>query len=658
MTFPKIVTAAYIVAIVFLFPRPTQCQEADQLTLSSLLEMTINTASKYAQKVSEAPSSVSIVTSQDIENYGYETLADVFASVKGFYTSYDRNYSYAGVRGFSRPTDYNNRILLQINGFTVNENVFGSAMIDTSMPLNPEVIDRVEIIRGPGSALYGTNAMFAVVNIVTKSGKKVNGAGLTPEMGSYGRKRASGMFGVETESGIDIMVSGVVGDIEGDDHYYKEYDNPPSHNGMARGIDGDRYHNIISTVRAGNVEFFGMQSVRTKDVPTGSWETDFNNSLNNTLDRNLSLGVLWDKYLSNRQQLRFRSYYSRYKYKAGYPYLEKPDVESVYFDSALGITYGGELQYTLDTGPHNRFIAGVEYRNNPKTHYKYWDSETVMYDDDSPFDIVSGYIQDTYQLRSDLSVTAGLRFDEYSSFGGKVSPRAAVIYNPYFTTTLKLIHGTAFRVPNVYETNYEEADYWKKNDDIKKEEISTTELIWEQRLSNHLMSSISGYVYTMNDMIDIVYDNADNLLYYDNISKITAHGVEMGIDARLDQSTHFYANYSYQEASDYDTETRLTNSPANLVKCGIAGPLVKSIIAAGDIRYESVRKTVYGTRTDAYILTNLKLSTKTIRDHVKFSFMVRNVFDVAYGNPGGFEHLQDCIRQDGRNYIFKVHLYY
>jgi iron complex outermembrane receptor protein len=162
----------------------------------------------------------------------------------------------------------------------------------------------------------------------------------------------------------------------------------------------------------------------------------------------------------------------------------------------------------------------------------------------------------------------------------------------------------------------------------------------------------------MNDMIDIVYDNADNLFYYDNISKITAHGVEMGVDARLDQSTHFYANYSYQEAIDSGSKTRLTNSPANLVKCGIAGPLVKKIVAAGDIRYESERKTVYGTRTDAYILTNFKLSTKTIRDHVKLSLMIRNVFDVPYDNPGGFEHLQDCIRQDGRNYIFKVHLYY
>lgn len=91
-------------------------EDIRDIPLDSLLNMRISTASKYNQTMNEAPASVTIITSEDIERYGYRTLEDVFAGVRGFYISNDRNYSYVGVRGFGRPTDYNNRILLLIDG--------------------------------------------------------------------------------------------------------------------------------------------------------------------------------------------------------------------------------------------------------------------------------------------------------------------------------------------------------------------------------------------------------------------------------------------------------------------------------------------------------------------------------------------------------------
>ncbi len=134
-------------------------------SLDSLLNIKISTAAKYEQTSREAPASVTIISSEDIERFGYRTLDEVLMTVRGFYTSYDRNYSYVGIRGFSRPTDYNDRVLLLINGHTTNENFYGSAFIGTDLALNLEAVDRIEIVRGPGSALYGTGAMFAVINI-------------------------------------------------------------------------------------------------------------------------------------------------------------------------------------------------------------------------------------------------------------------------------------------------------------------------------------------------------------------------------------------------------------------------------------------------------------------------------------------------------------
>jgi iron complex outermembrane receptor protein len=135
----------------------------------------VYSASKYEQKVTEAPSSVTIVTSEDIRKYGHRTLADVLRSVKSFYVTSDRNYSYVGGRGFGRPGDYNSRILLLIDGHRTNENIYDQAMVGTEGLIDIDLVDRIEIVRGPGSSLYGSNAFFAVINIITKAGQGPEG---------------------------------------------------------------------------------------------------------------------------------------------------------------------------------------------------------------------------------------------------------------------------------------------------------------------------------------------------------------------------------------------------------------------------------------------------------------------------------------------------
>src|SRR5207237_9204690 len=103
----------------------------------------------------------------------------------GFYVTYDRNYSYAAVRGFGRSGDYNDRILLLVDGHRINDNIYGSAYIGTEFPVDVELIERVEVIHGPSAAIYGDNAFFAVINVVTKTGGRVHGAQIAASMASY-----------------------------------------------------------------------------------------------------------------------------------------------------------------------------------------------------------------------------------------------------------------------------------------------------------------------------------------------------------------------------------------------------------------------------------------------------------------------------------------
>ena len=136
-----------------------------------------------SSRLSEAPSSVSVVTAETIKLFGYRTLADLLRAQRGFFVSDDRNYSYAGVRGFGRSGDYNTRLLVLVDGHRINDNTYDSVTIGNDFIIDLDLVERVEIIRGPASSLYGNNAFFGVVNLITRHGKGLSGLELAAEAG-------------------------------------------------------------------------------------------------------------------------------------------------------------------------------------------------------------------------------------------------------------------------------------------------------------------------------------------------------------------------------------------------------------------------------------------------------------------------------------------
>ena len=139
------------------------------------MNIQVYSASKSVQSVSDAPASVTVVTADEIQKYGYRTLADILRDVRGFYVTYDRDYSYVGVRGFGRLGDWNSHILLLVDGHRINDNVLGQAMIGTEFPVDVDLIERVEIVRGPSSSLYGAEAFLAVINVITRKAPGLKG---------------------------------------------------------------------------------------------------------------------------------------------------------------------------------------------------------------------------------------------------------------------------------------------------------------------------------------------------------------------------------------------------------------------------------------------------------------------------------------------------
>ncbi len=128
--------------------------------------------------------------------------------MRGFYVIYDRNYTYVGVRGFSRPSDYNARILFLIDGHRENDNIFDGAYVGTEFPVDVDLIDHIEIIRGPGSAVYGTGAFAAVINVITKRGRDLDAMEVSAEAGSWNTYKARLSYGRRLNNNLEFLLSG------------------------------------------------------------------------------------------------------------------------------------------------------------------------------------------------------------------------------------------------------------------------------------------------------------------------------------------------------------------------------------------------------------------------------------------------------------------
>jgi iron complex outermembrane receptor protein len=613
-------------------------------SLDELLDVKISGAAKYDQTARQAAASVTIITSEDIERYGYRTLADVLMTVRGFFVSYDRNYTYVGVRGFSRPTDYNNRILLLLDGHTVNENVYGAAQLGSEFPIELDVVDHVEIVRGPGSALYGTGAMLAVVNIVLKKGSALNGGRLALGGGSYGRLQGALSAGKELDRGPDLLASVFGTDVNGQDLFYPEFDSPETGSGVARGLDSDRSYGGIAAATWGAFRLMGLWTARDKGIPTGSYETEFGNARARTSDRHQFLDLRYEHGATPNLLLTARVYADHYGYKGVYPY------EALFLDGTDDNWYGGEVRARWDPTPNNRLTVGAEYRSDTRADYRSIDGGVPSFEGDFPFEVASFYLQDEFQVTPTLAVTAGLRHDHYSTTGSSTNPRAAIVFNPSPSSTAKLLYGRAFRAPNVYETRYGNG----ANPDLEAERIETVEAIWEQRLSPSFFGTVSLYQSRITDLIDEILDPDDGTTQFQNVGAARARGAELGLTARFAGGVSGYASYAYQQAKDDRSGADLTNSPDQAFKLGASCPLIGPLRISGELLYETGRLTVQDSRTGSYFLSNLTLSADPGRIPVRVLAQVRNLFDADYGTPGGFEHRQAAIAQDGRNYSVRL----
>jgi outer membrane receptor protein involved in Fe transport len=643
--------------------QPDADRDLNALSIEELMDIDVQTvisASRYRQKVSEAPSSITIVTSEDISKYGYRTLADILRSVRGFTTTYDRNYTYVNVRGFGKLGDYNTRILLLVDGHRINDAIHDAASVGTEFILDVDLIERVEVTRGPGSSLYGSNAFFGVVNIVTRGARDIGGGELSAEAGSADTYKGRLSYGVAGEGSREVLASLAGFSSGGERLYFREYDpaypfaDPrAANNGFADEGDYDRSRSGYAKFELGGLRLAGAYIQRTKGIPTASYGTDFNNTGNRTVDDRGYLDLQYSTRTDRGVEYTARLYFDHYRHEGDYLYSG-----TVNKDLAVSSFYGGDARVTAQFLDAHRVIIGTEYEARGRQDQSNADEgvpSAVYLDDHRSSRIWAIYIQDEITLSPRFLLYAGIRHDHVSTFGGSNNPRLSAVITPIEHGTLKLLYGKAFRAPTVYELYYEAPPSFLSNPALQPETIETYELVYEHDLGNGLSASLGRYSYSIRNLISQTYDAGTGTTSFQNQELAQATGTELEV-RQAGPGVNWTASYAFQKAKDPNTGEPLANSPEHLAKLNVMVPLVRNRLWAGlEEQYTGSRHTEAGQRTDGFAVTNLTLLGRNAKRTVELSLSVYNLLDRRYDDPVSSDLIPlDTVQQDGRAMRLKI----
>jgi len=636
-------------ALVLESPRPASGAPATSDDPFSIVheEQVVTGASKRPQPLSETPSAVTIITAQEIQAHGYHTLGDALRWVRGLFVTYDRSYTYVGVRGLLRPGDYNNKVLLTIDGLAVNGDAYDDATFGTELGLDMEMVERIEVVRGPGSALYGSNAVLAVVNVVMRPPSREPGLTASGHAGGQGEARAFASLSSSHAGGVAFLVGASWLGTRGADLYFPEYDSPLTQSGRAVDVDGQRATNFLGTAEWSGWHLIAKFNERMKRSPTGAFGTKFGDPRNRDYDSHNLVELSRSHRMASNLDLNFRTYWNGTRY-LGYFVYGTDSASVVNVDRGDGDLFGGELRSCWSPGTHDVVTLGTEVRYHPRITFENYDQKpyALYLNTTSRRGVQAVYVQDEHRVANAATLTGGARVDRYPGFDPVVSPRIDLVYHSSPTTHWKLLTGSAFRAPSPSETDY----YFEGGPPkvvLKPERVTTIEGA-VSRTNGAIATSLSAYETRARDVIDLILVDAMGHTQFQNRAHTRSHGIEAEIEATRRPGVRGRFSLSWQETIDQDTRAELTNSPRwNLQLSLTHAPLDRALSVGVGLRYLSPRLTLTGSRTVGALVADGRVARRLNPD-LELGLDFRNLFDSRYGDPGSREHQQDQIPQDPR----------
>jgi outer membrane receptor for ferrienterochelin and colicins len=639
---------------------PLHAQPAKDGDFLELLEQEnhVFSASRYVQTMAETPANVTVLTRDELKRFGYRSVAEALAALPGVYDAASQ-WPAIGVRGFAVPGDFGSRILTLINGMPIYEATYGSFFIEQ---IDMESIDRIEFVKGPGSALYGSGAVLAVVNLITRSGHDAGNKSVAVEVASHDTTKLYGSWGQAGEGGLDSFVSVSKTTSRGRDMYLREMDGPDFDSARFHGISTGNDHldnlRLFGRTASDNAWVQGVLVAAEKHDPLASYGTVFNGRLR----LKETLGAVeagTTRELGSGALATARAYYFTVAEEGDYPYTfsgaRVPPVDYINVSDLSSRQLGAEFRYDRFFANGHHLLAGVEAKR-VEAHQTVGDqpgpvrSGVVSVDSRSNYSQWALFMQDEMRLWKG-TLFLGARYDAYHGFSSgvtsRLSPRVAYLQNISDNTTAKLIYGEAYRAPTVYESLYQDgqpaAETLWANTMLRPELARTFEALVEHQPLQGVKWRLSMFRTRLSDspvqVLTPVYNGIpcdlgpDACIQYRNSGATqSVNGISADVRIKHADRGSVYASIVFEKSSQLGDE--LASSPRHQAKFGISHFLpwigMDAAVEAQCIGNARGRLTGDGGRTaDApgYVLLNAALNTAQFAGGWRASLRVRNLLD-------------------------------
>ncbi|MBX3227501.1 MAG: TonB-dependent receptor [Labilithrix sp.] len=648
----------------------------------------VSAASRTTESVEDAPASVSIISQQELRAMGYPTIWEAVRGIRGLYLSDDRSYQTIGFRGFSRPGDYGNRVLVLLDGQPMNDNYIWSSYVGTDGRVDIDDIERIEVVRGPGSVLYGSAAFFGVINLVTRNKNQATHAEASIGTFEYGlgRARATGVVRLSPDAGFWATVSGLQGGAQRE-IYYPEYDFDPSDPNAERKANGKVSDGIT---RGTDRQFAGMitgrawwkaltlqwfLNSRQKFLPTGEYETIFDHKRTRFADTRSMIEARYEPQITQSLQSLSRAHFNMYYFDGFNPYT--PALEGASRDAYRGRWGGVEQRFVYTPSSALRLTVGGELVEHFTTRQVGVNDAGAYVLDDSgragrndPFTVGAGYVNADIVPTKRLKLVAGARFDYYSNLPKfeawpAINPRLAAIIKPYDGGVLKVMGAKAFRAPSVYELHYT-SPFQVAPTRLSPEQIYSGEVELTHRFSQVVTGTVAAYTNFVQDLV-VLNDLSPGVVQYQNSpANVVIIGGETEVRREWRQGWMLAGTYSYQKAqyTGGGALRDVANSIEHIASVRGAMPIIgRTLMAMTRLTIEGPRPDRSEStsdppqaRTDPGVVWDLVLSGEVEKMGLRYNLGAYNALDWRYSIIPSGEFRQRQIVQNGRTFLASVTL--
>lgn len=672
-----------------------------EMSIEELINTEVSIATKSSQKISQTPSVVSVITAEDIKNMGFCELEEVLQSLPGFEFTQTRLGSKPfGIRGVS-DIRQGGRLLVLLDGTPYNGIMYGSSVF-YGASFNLDAVKRIEVIRGPGSALYGRNAYSAVVNIITKESSESIEVGVNG--GSYNTYDIYGSFG-QNKKDLSSYVSFKKHKTDGTDVEFLNGQNEQStwnltHDNLYTNINL-RYKKLsfngyLAFVKNGaSFGPFMSNSLITQNI--GTYNISYHSDISDKVKYNLKF---YGRNEYREEDLEFIS--PNTIFPNPLDSLIRPfsvtNPEGIYANPNFkAFTYGTDFEFNIDFSPKNKLLLGLQadYHGvkNAKVRANYdfhtWQSlfytqnnDTIYYSKENMEYITAGwikdrgqnylnaalYLQNMYYPMDNLGITVGGRFDYDSEIGLVFNPRVGLVYGLTNSINLKLLYGKAYKLPTTNQ-QYKFVGADIGNENLMHETINSFEVVLNHQ-SNKVFNQLSFFYNKLNDLI--IQDRMpENIIYksYYNKGENISYGFEFENRVYFSNKVNLFFNYSYAHSRDIsanenETMSEHPNISPHKLNSGINYFIFNHVNLNLNFRYRSpITKFKYtdqnGDQQDIskddvgdYLLINSTIRLLEIIRGLEISTSVYNIFDKEYYYQDNDNSNQPA--QPGRHFLISA----